>query len=62
MALSCDNPSELADAAKCFCIGDVKVQKSIELYLLAQIAGGSTDPKVLAQQAAAADTCKMVYG
>ena len=54
MAVSCDNPAELADAAKCFCIGDTRVQKSIELYLLATIAGGSMDSKTLAQQAAAA--------
>lgn len=54
MAVSCDNPSELAELAKCFCIGNTQVQKAIELYLLATIAGGSMDPKTLAQQAAAA--------
>jgi hypothetical protein len=54
MAIDCDNPSEIAQAAACFCYGDERTSKAVELYLLATIAGGSLDPKVLAQQAAAA--------
>lgn len=53
MALDCNDPAALAQAAKCFCV-DERTGKAIELYLLATIAGGSMDPATLARQAAAA--------
>ena len=50
MALNCD-PSALVAAAKCFeCIPE-SMQKSVELYLLAVIAGGSLDPATLVKNA-----------
>lgn len=52
MPISCDR-NDLAEAAKCFCY-DKKIQIAVELYLLAVIAGGSLDPNVLAEAAAAA--------
>ena len=47
MAINCD-PKALADAAKCFqsCI-PAGMQPAVQTYLLAVIAGGSLDPKVL---------------
>jgi hypothetical protein len=46
MAESCE-PSDLASASKCFqCLSD-KENMAIQAYLLAVIAGGSTDPEVL---------------
>lgn len=50
MAVNCD-PAALVAAAKCFeCIPE-SMQKSVELYLLAVIAGGSQDPATLVRQA-----------
>lgn len=49
----CSDPAALAKASACFCL-DERTSNAIELYLLATIAGGSMDPKTLAQQAAAA--------
>ena len=46
MAISC-TPSDLAVAAKCFCLPS-GTQQAINTYLLAVIAGGSTDPATLA--------------
>lgn len=52
MAINCD-PESLAAAAKCFqCLNEVS-REAVNTYLLAVIAGGSTDPETLAQQAAA---------
>lgn len=52
MSVSCE-PNDLAEAAKCFsnCMS-TETMLAIQTYLLAVIAGGSTDPQVLAQQAA----------
>jgi len=44
-------PEALAEAAKCFECLDEKSQLGIQTYLLAVIAGGSTDPNVLAAAA-----------
>ncbi len=49
MAISCE-PEDLAAAAKCYCM-DLKMQQAIIVYLLAQIAGGSTEPNALAEEA-----------
>lgn len=51
MAVNCD-PNALLDAAKCFrCVPD-GMQAAVQTFLLAVIAGGSTDPEVLMKQAA----------
>jgi hypothetical protein len=50
MSISC-SPSDLALAAKQFRGLPPEVRQAIDTYLLAVIAGGSTDPKVLARQA-----------
>lgn len=50
MAVNCD-PAALTAAAKCFeCIPE-SMQKAVELYLLAVIAGGSLDPATLVRLA-----------
>lgn len=50
MAINCD-PNALAQAAKCFpCLPDV-TNFQAQTYLLAVLAGGSTDANTLAQQA-----------
>ena len=51
MALVCD-PAALTKAAACFQCIPKEMQEDVELYLLAVIAGGSTDPKVLSAAAA----------
>lgn len=51
MPISCD-PSALAKAAACYCYGDHKVEDSIIIYLLAQIAGDTSTPDELARKAA----------
>lgn len=50
--IACDTNS-LADAAKCFGCLSPETQLQVQTYLLAQIAGGSTDPNTLAAQAKA---------
>jgi hypothetical protein len=52
MPISC-TPEDLAAAAKCFSCLDTQSMLAIQTYLLAVIAGGSTDPGVLAAQAKA---------
>lgn len=48
--MACE-PDSLAESAKCFeCLGD-DAQAAVQTYLLAQIAGGSTDPGTLLEQA-----------
>lgn len=49
MPLICE-PNTLAEAASCYCLPE-RVQDSILIYLLAQIAGGETDPAALARLA-----------
>jgi hypothetical protein len=51
MPISCE-PSDLAEAAKCFCLSD-HTQTAVQTYLLAVIAGGSLDPNVLQEDAKA---------
>jgi hypothetical protein len=53
MPVSC-NPNDLAAAAKCYtnCMSTEQML-AVQTYLLAVIAGGSTDPNVLVQQAKA---------
>jgi len=46
MSVSCV-PSDVAKAAKCFCLSPAE-KDAVDTYLLAVIAGGSTDPKTLA--------------
>lgn len=53
MAISC-NPPDVAKAAACFQCIDQGMQMPVQLYLLAVIAGGSLDPKVLTAAAGAA--------
>jgi hypothetical protein len=50
MAIACDAPS-LSEAAKCYACLTPKQKESIKTYLLAVIAGGSTDPQVLMAEA-----------
>lgn len=51
MPVSC-NPEDLAGEAACFTCGLSEQQISgIQTYLLAKIAGGSTDPTVLLSEA-----------
>jgi hypothetical protein len=47
MAISC-TPADLAEAAKCFQCLPSEQKQWIDTYLLAVIAGGSTDPNTLA--------------
>lgn len=53
MAVSC-TPEDLAAAAKCYtnCLS-TETMLAVQTYLLAVIAGGSTDPAVLVQEAKA---------
>lgn len=55
--VSCE-PNDLMAAAKCFdsCMPP-GMQLAIQTYLLAVIAGGSTDPNVLMQAAKCFDSC-----
>lgn len=57
MAVSTD-PNDLMQAAACFdkCIPP-GMQRSVQTYLLAVIAGGSLDPNTLMQQADCFDKC-----
>jgi len=56
MAVSCA-PADLVKAAACFeCIPE-SMQKAVELYLLAVIAGGSLDPATLVKAAKCFKTC-----
>lgn len=50
MAVSC-TPADLAEAAKCFVCLTPAQKEAIRLYLLAVIAGGSTEPATLAEAA-----------
>ncbi len=50
MAISC-TPADLAAAAKCFQCLPSEQKQWIDTYLLAVIAGGSTDPNTLANAA-----------
>lgn len=52
MAVDC-TPNGLAEAAKCFVCLPPASQTQVQTYLLAVIAGGSTDPNVLLEQAKA---------
>jgi len=51
MAVSCE-PADLAEAAACFTCLTREQKELVRLYLLAVIAGGSTDPATLATEAA----------
>lgn len=51
MAINCD-PDALMQASSCFSCIPTGAQAEVMLYLLAQIAGGSTDPNTLMQEAA----------
>lgn len=51
MSVSCV-PRDLAAAASCYCYGDQKIEQSIIIYLLKQIAGDTSTPKELAAKAA----------
>lgn len=51
--MACD-PKQLATDANCFLCEGVKVNLAVQTLLLARLAGGSVDPKVLASQAATA--------
>lgn len=57
MAIDCSTDAVM-DAAKCFdkCIPP-GMQAAVQTYLLAVIAGGSTDPAVLMDQAKCFDKC-----
>jgi hypothetical protein len=50
VAVSCE-PSDLAQAAKCFCFSDQRQVDGIIIYLLAQIAEDTHTPAQLAQLA-----------
>lgn len=50
MSIDCD-PNALMQAAKCFSCIPKGSQEEVMVYLLAQIAGGSTDPATLMQEA-----------
>ena len=50
MPISCD-PAALTSAAKCFSCIPKSQRDSVELYLLAVLAGGSLDPATLVRQA-----------
>lgn len=50
MAVSCE-PADLAELAKCFMCLTPDEREAIKTYLLAVIAGGSTDPETLAESA-----------
>lgn len=50
MAISCE-PSDLAEAAKCYTCLDPAQREAVKTYLLAVIAGGSTDPETLLTEA-----------
>ena len=50
MAIACD-ASSLAEAAKCYACLTPKQKEAIKTYVLAVIAGGSTDPQVLMEEA-----------
>lgn len=50
MAISCA-PADLAEASACYGRLTPKQKEAIKTYLLAVIAGGSTDPQVLMAQA-----------
>ena len=54
MSVSC-NPQTLATQAKAFAGLEPMQREAVQTYLLALIAGGSTDPKVLAKAAAIYD-------
>lgn len=49
-AISCD-ASDLAKASACYCYGNQKVEQSVMIYLLAEIAGDTSTPKELAEKA-----------
>lgn len=51
MAVNCDDPNALLEAAKCFKCIPSGLQGAVQTYLLAVIAGGSLDPDTLMQQA-----------
>ena len=51
MPVACD-PNSLANASACFCGLNERELAQIQVYLLAQIAGGSTDPATLLKQSA----------
>lgn len=51
MPVSCD-VNDLAEASKCYCYGDKRVETSIIIYLLAQIAEDTSTPAELAAKAA----------
>lgn len=51
MAVSC-TPNALSKASACYCFGDKKVEASVMIYLLAQIAGDASTPAALAKKAA----------
>jgi len=60
MAVSCA-PEDLEEAAKCFvCIPEGK-RLAVMIYLMAQIAGSSTDPEVLLENAECI-ACKIPQG
>lgn len=50
MAISC-TAEDLAEAAKCYACLTPKQKEAIKTYLLAVIAGGSTDPATLMEEA-----------
>lgn len=52
MALDCNDPNALQQAAACFKCIPPGLQGAVQTYLLAVIAGGSLDPNTLMQQAA----------
>jgi hypothetical protein len=50
MAISCE-PHDLTEASKCFMCLSPEEREAINTYLLAVIAGGSTDPQTLSTDA-----------
>ena len=50
MAISCE-PKDIVKAAACFDCIPKSARDSVELYLLASLAGGSMDPATLVRQA-----------
>lgn len=50
MAISCE-PADLAELAKCFRCLQGDQREAVKTYLLAVIAGGSTDPATLLEAA-----------
>lgn len=49
--ISCE-PTDLAQASKCFCFGDQRQVDSVMIYLLTQIAGDTSTPAELARKSA----------